>query len=265
MALGKIAPVALFFLLIIIVIGLYYLKKNNKNEKEVQIYDSMLGQLITTTKGDASKSGDVPVLSKPGDIVIETDQEVKDRIGNKFDDLEGQGGLDLVGMNKTSLVDAIAEEIKQECAFPKHVTLGCGTNFVEDPDSEYGCCMLKPGEAAAGLTIEMAQQAGLELGASIIVGAVLEKAIAKGLGIKAAKPAASAAAKKAAKKVVAEATEGAAKEAGEELLKKLQRRGWMRLGRRPRGKALRWVLKRLRIKLFKGWQRKPLKKLLINL
>ena len=220
MALGKMAPVALFFLLIIIVVGLYYLKKNNKNEKEVQIFDSMLGQLITTTKGDASDSGDVPVLSKPGDIVIETDQEVKDRIGKKFDDLEGQGGLDLVGMNKTSLVDAIAEEIKQECAFPKHVTLGCGTNFVEDPDSEYGCCMLKPGEAAAGLTIEMAQQAALELGSSIIVGAVLEKAIAKGLGIKAAKPAASAAAKKAAKKVVAEATEGAAKEAGERAAKK---------------------------------------------
>jgi hypothetical protein len=225
MALGKIAPVALFFLLIIIVVGLYYLKKNNKNEKEVQIYDSMLGQLITTTKGDASDSGDVPVLSKPGDIVIETDQEVKDRIGKKFDDLEGQGGLDLVGMNKTSLVDAIAEEIKQECAFPKHVTLGCGTNFVEDPDSEYGCCMLKPGEAAAGLTIEMAQQAALELGSSIIVGAVLEKAIAKGLGIKAAKPAASAAAKKAAKKVVAEATEGAAKEAGERAARKAAAEG----------------------------------------
>jgi hypothetical protein len=225
MALGKIAPVALFFLLIIIVVGLYYLKKNNKNEKEVQIYDSMLGQLITTTKGDASDSGDVPVLSKPGDIVIETDQEVKDRIGKKFDDLEGQGGLDLVGMNKTSLVDAIAEEIKQECAFPKHVTLGCGTNFIEDPDSEYGCCMLKPGEAAAGLTIEMAQQAALELGSSIIVGAVLEKAIAKGLGIKAAKPAASAAAKKAAKKVVAEATEGAAKEAGERAAKKAAAEG----------------------------------------
>jgi len=168
MALGKMAPVALFFLLIIIVVGLYYLKKNNQDSKKVEIYDSMLGQLITTTRKDAADSGDVPVLSKPGDISIETDEEVKDRIGKKFDDLEGQGGLDLIGMNKTSLVAAINAEIKQECTFPKHVTLGCGTKYIEDPNSEFGCCMLKPGEDAEFLVVEMAQTMAIELGALLL-------------------------------------------------------------------------------------------------
>ena len=181
MALGKMAPVALFFLLIIIVVGLYYLKKKNTGGKQIEIYDSMLGQLITTTKKDAANSGDVPVLSKPGDIIIETEQEVKDRIDKKFTDLEGQGGLDDIGMNKTSLVDAINEEIKQQCAFPKHVTLGCGVKYIEDPDSEYGCCMLKPGEDAEASVVEMAKQAALELGASVIVGAAIEKGLAKAL------------------------------------------------------------------------------------
>ena len=32
-------------------------------------------------------------------------------LSKKFTDLEGQGGLDDIGMNKTSLVDAINEEI----------------------------------------------------------------------------------------------------------------------------------------------------------
>ena len=225
MALGKMAPVALFFLLIIIVVGLYYLKKKNTDGKKIEIYDSMLGQLITTTKKDAANSGDVPVLSKPGDISIETEQEVKDRIDKKFTDLEGQGGLDDIGMNKRSLVDAINEEIKQQCAFPKHVTLGCGAKYIEDPNSEYGCCMLKPGEDAEASVVEMAKQAALELGASVIVGAVLEKGLAKALGVKAAKPAASKAAKNAAKKVVAEATEGAAREAGEKAAKKAAAEG----------------------------------------
>ena len=225
MALGKMAPVALFFLLIIIVVGLYYLKKNNKDSEKVKIYDSMLGQLITTTKKDAADSGDQPVLSKPGDISIETDEEVKDRISKKFDDLEGQGGLDLIGMNKISLVEAINAEIKQECTFPKHVTLGCGTKYMEDPDSEFGCCMLKPGEDAEFSVVDMAKQTALELGASIVVGAILEKGINKALGVKPAKPAASKAAKKAAKKVVAEATEGAGKEAGERAAKKAASEG----------------------------------------
>lgn len=220
MALGKMAPVALFFLIIIIVVGLYYLKKNNKDSENIEIYDSMLGQLITTTRKDAANSGDQPVLSKPGDISIETDEEVKDRIGKKFDDLEERGGLDLIGMNKQSLVDAINDEIKQECAFPKHVTLGCGTKYIEDPNSEFGCCMLKPGEDAEFSVVKMAKETALQLGASIIVGAVLEKAVGRAIGVKAAKPAASKAAKTAAKKVVTEATEGAAKEAGERAAKK---------------------------------------------
>ncbi len=244
MALGKMAPVALFFLLIIIVVGLYYLKKNNQDSKKVEIYDSMLGQLITTTRKDAADSGDVPVLSKPGDISIETDEEVKDRIGKKFDDLEGQGGLDLIGMNKTSLVAAINAEIKQECTFPKHVTLGCGTKYIEDPNSEFGCCMLKPGEDAEFLVVEMAQTMAIELGASIIVGAVLEKAVGRAIGVKAAKPAASKAAKAAAKKVVAEATEGAAKEAGERAAKKAAAEGLDAAGQKAAREAAETGIKK---------------------
>ena len=244
MASGKMAPVVLFFLLIIIVVGLYYLKKNNQDSKKVEIYDSMLGQLITTTRKDAADSGDVPVLSKPGDISIETDEEVKDRIGKKFDDLEGQGGLDLIGMNKTSLVAAINAEIKQECTFPKHVTLGCGTKYIEDPNSEFGCCMLKPGEDAEFLVVEMAQTMAIELGASIIVGAVLEKAVGRAIGVKAAKPAASKAAKAAAKKVVAEATEGAAKEAGERAAKKAAAEGLDAAGQKAAREAAETGIKK---------------------
>ena len=244
MALGKMAPVALFFLLIIIVVGLYYLKKKNTGGKQIEIYDSMLGQLITTTKKDATNSGDVPVLSKPGDIIIETEQEVKDRIDKKFTDLEGQGGLDNIGMNKTSLVDAINEEIKQQCAFPKHVTLGCGTKYIEDPDSEYGCCMLKPGEDAEASVVEMAKQGALELGTSVIVGAAIEKGLAKALGVKAAKPAASKAAKNAAKKVVSEATEKAVKEAGEKAAQKAASQGLGEAGQKAAREAAETGIKK---------------------
>ena len=112
----------------------------------------------------------------------EIKEEVVEAVGEKTKKLEEANIISADEMKK-----GLAEETKKvldndpnlNCAIKPSIHMGCGENFVIDPES--GCCALKPGKEpnATALKIKLAKTIGTEIVVGAIAGALVETLIKK--------------------------------------------------------------------------------------
>jgi len=185
---------------IIIIIVLILLGQSVRN-RTVLKYDPSTRQVVQVPKSELGNS--VEVLRPASEIVVETPEEVEERLTNTLTD---------AGIDPGEVKDEIKKSVREACVFPAHPELGCYGEYEDDPDNP-GCCKLKPG-AKPGFNekMELAKTLGTELAVGIIVGEVIEQGLKRGTG-KATEKATTKATQEALEKGGAKATQEATEKA----------------------------------------------------
>ena len=193
------------FLIVIIVLILLGCSIRNRT---VLKYDPSTRQVVQVPKSELGNS--VEVLRPASEIVVETPEEVEERLTNT---------LTNAGIDPEEVKDEIKKSVREACAFPAHPELGCYGEYEDDPNNP-GCCKLKPG-AKPGFNekVELAKTLGTELATGIILGEIIEQGLKKATGETAEKAATKAtqeALEKGGAKATQEATEKATAKATQE-------------------------------------------------
>ena len=185
---------------IIIIIVLILLGRSVRN-RTVLKYDPSTKQVVQVPKSELGNS--VEVLRPASEIVVETPEEVEERLTNTLTD---------AGIDPEEVKDEIKKSVREACAFPAHPELGCYGNYEDDPNNP-GCCKLKPGvKPGFQEKLELAKTIGQEIAVGIVVGEIIEQGVKKASG-KATEKATTKATQEALEKGGAKATQEATEKA----------------------------------------------------
>ena len=207
------ARIGIFLIVIIVLILLGQSVRN----RTVLKYDPSTRQVVQVPKSELGNS--VEVLRPASEIVVETPEEVEERLTNTLTD---------AGIDPDVVKDEIKKSVREACAFQADPELGCYGNYEDDPNNP-GCCKLKPG-AKPGFSekLELAKTLATELATGIVLGEIIEQGLKKAtkkVGEKATTKATQEVLEKGGAKATQEATEKATTKATQEATESAAKSG----------------------------------------